>query len=757
MKTITFSIKFNSDWHIGTGGGHFGHIDKTFDRDEDGLPFIPAKSLTGLLRHSMSQIAFGLDQSSVGPWNDLARWILGTEPNLANKQSTFRDRPRPSHLAMQRAMIGSEAASRITNNPWYISSLPVIRPGVRLDEAGTAMDHHLRFIEMAPSGLTLIGSCVLPDSATDKVVALVVSSLRNIRAIGHSRRRGSGSCVVEIISGESGLSQKDLTNEPTIPVSGSPEGKSLTYADSGDDAIFELVIRTLSPVLIPRSTKGNEVESRETIPGSTLLALIASVAPKSVFAAIKQGKLSVGEGLPSVGESQVIPVPLSWVKSKTKNDDNIRNILGQQSANGTDQLKQVRRGFASLNGSSWNVFQPKQVSRSHNTIEDLKQRPTEDVGGLFTYRALAQGQVFRSRVLINLGVIRMIEEESGVSNFLHALSGEHRIGTSRKDDYGHVDITVRRIQDEDQNTPEGDLVLLLTSPALIDNGYGRLTASTQKFVDCLAEQLSAHIELVGPVVTRRERRESFQAKWSLPRPTVCGLQSGSVFKISSPSLSQDQMKKLRDLGEHGIGLRTAEGYGRFVVNHPSVILGEISIQEVVQESDWVTYRPSQQENSSDMIVQIAERAMRQLIDEKIKGVIASGRFGETLGFAGGRPGRSQLGSMRSVIRFSGDDPELLKKWWDGLLSVSNRKKKWPAKTQSTITELLSDTSQIWKIIGVSGQQIEEIFDVAVLGNETMKSLKVKMANSATLAFLASSCRAAQKGLGVTDTEDDEDE
>jgi hypothetical protein len=188
-----------------------------------------------------------------------------------------------------------------------------------------------------------------------------------------------------------------------------------------------------------------------------------------------------------------------------------------------------------------------------------------------------------------------------------------------------------------------------------------------------------------------------------------------------------------------------------------VILGEISIQEVVQESDWVTYRPSQQENSSDMIVQIAERAMRQLIDEKIKGVIASGRFGETLGFAGGRPGRSQLGSMRSVIRFSGDDPELLKKWWDGLLSVSNRKKKWPAKTQSTITELLSDTSQIWKIIGVSGQQIEEIFDVAVLGNETMKSLKVKMANSATLAFLASSCRAAQKGLGVTDTEDDEDE
>jgi len=757
MKTITFSIKFNSDWHIGTGSGHFGHIDKTFDRDEDGLPFIPAKSLTGLLRNSMSQISFGLDQGAEGPWNQLAEWILGTEPTLADKQSTFRERPRPSHLAMHRALIGSEAASRITNNPWYVSSLPVIRPGVRLDESGTAMDHHLRFIEMAPSGLTLIGSCVLPELASDEAIALVVSSLNNIRAIGHSRRRGSGSCVIEIMSGHRGLTRDDLTKTPAVPEVGSSQNESVSGVDTEESACFEMVIRTLSPVLIPRSTKGNEVESRETIPGSTLLAMIASIAPKSVFTAIKQGKLSVGEGMPSVSESEVIPIPLSWVKSKTKNDDQIRNILVQPSGIETEQLKQVRRGFASQSGTDWNIFQPEQVSRSHNTIEDLKQRPTEDVGGLFTYRALAPGQVFRSRIFINLGVIQMIESESGASNFLHALSGEQRIGASRKDDYGLVDVTVRRVKDEDPKISEGDLVLLLTSPALIDNGYGRLTASVEKFVDCVALQLSTQIDLIGPVVTRRERRESFQAKWSLPRPSVSGLQSGSVFKISLPSLSQEQIERLRQLGERGIGLRTAEGYGRFVVNHSSVTTSNISIQDVAQKSDWVTHRPSQQESSSDMIVQIAERALRKLIDEKVKSVIASNRFNEILGFSGGKPGRSQLGSMRSVIRFAEGNPEVLKKWWDGLLSVSNREKKWPKKTQGAITGLLSDSSKIWQSIGISSEQLDKILDVTLLGIEAMKTLKAEMANSATLTFLASSCRAAQKGMGVNDTEDEEDE
>ena len=757
MKTITFSVKFNSDWHIGTGSGHFGHIDKTFDRDEDGLPFIPAKSLTGLLRNSMTQISFGLDQGSDGPWNQLATWILGTEPNLSDNKSSFRERPRPSHLAMHRAMIGSEAASKITNNPWYISSLAVIRPGVRLDENGTAMDHHLRFIEMAPSGLTLIGTCVLPDAASDESVALVVSSLQNIRSIGHSRRRGSGSCEIEILSRQSGLTQDLLRNTPTVPSVNQPREVTTPVIETDETICFELVIRTFSPVLIPKSTKGNEVESRETIPGSTLLALIATIAPNSVATAIKQGKLSVGEGLPSAGESRTSPVPLTWVKSKTKNDDKVRNILTQHGDIETEQLKQVRRGFASQNETDWNIFQPEQVSRSHNTIEDLKQRPTEDVGGLFTYRALAQGQVFRSQLQVNAEVVKLIESESGVSNFLHALSGEHRIGASRKDDYGHVDITVRRIENESPEITENTVVLLLTSPALIDNGFGRLTSSIHNFVDSLATQLGTEIDLVGSVYSRRERRESFQAKWSLSRPSMSGLQSGSVLKISCASLNDVQVEKLKQLGERGIGLRTAEGYGRFVVNHPSVILSEINIQSNQEKSESVTHRPNQPENLSEMIIQIAERALRKLIDEKVKATVASDRFREILGFGNGRPGRSQLGSMRSVIRFSGDNPKALKSWWDGLMAVPNRKKKWPEKTQATINGLLSDSAQIWQCIGVSKEQLNVILNETLLSKENVKVLQIRMANIAILTFLAASCRAAQKGLGDGDTQNDEDE
>ena len=196
MTTIEFEVAFESDWHIGTGVGHFGHLDRTYARDEDGLPFIPAKSIVGLLRLSMSQIVHGLDSGASGPWHRASEWLLGSEPNQESTTATFRESPRPAHLHVGRAMISSELASVLTSRAELKSSLSVVRPGVKLSELGTALDRHLRFTEMAPAGLVLKGSCSLPDGTPDGAVALVVGALENIRAIGHGRRRGGGRCQI---------------------------------------------------------------------------------------------------------------------------------------------------------------------------------------------------------------------------------------------------------------------------------------------------------------------------------------------------------------------------------------------------------------------------------------------------------------------------------------------------------------------------------------------------------------------------------
>ena len=39
-----------SDWIVGTGEGRVGEVDATVRRDADGLPFVPAKTLTGIWR-----------------------------------------------------------------------------------------------------------------------------------------------------------------------------------------------------------------------------------------------------------------------------------------------------------------------------------------------------------------------------------------------------------------------------------------------------------------------------------------------------------------------------------------------------------------------------------------------------------------------------------------------------------------------------------------------------------------------------------
>lgn len=42
------TLKLTSDWHIGLGAGRPGEVDRLVQRDHDGLPFIPAKTLTGI-------------------------------------------------------------------------------------------------------------------------------------------------------------------------------------------------------------------------------------------------------------------------------------------------------------------------------------------------------------------------------------------------------------------------------------------------------------------------------------------------------------------------------------------------------------------------------------------------------------------------------------------------------------------------------------------------------------------------------------
>lgn len=739
MRNIRFTVTFESDWHIGTGTGHFGHIDRVFARDEEGLPHIPAKTMTGLLRESMSQIVYGLDEGQSGPWHLAMEWLLGSEPS--SSVATFeRGAPRRSHVWMDRALVPSEVAAVLTSTPRILSVLPVIRPGVKLDEWGTAEDDHLRFTEMAPAGLVLYGSCQIPDVVSAPVVSLLVSSLRNIRGVGHGRRRGTGRCRVEVLDGVSGLSADDLRSLDVSNFGIHAEDQTAELGNSGSEVVIELHLRTLGPVLVPRSVKGNEVESRDSIPGSTVIGFLGSIAPGSVAAGLREGRLRVGEAIPSDGEVSTVPVPFSWMVDKHGAEGVVKNVASGDGGPIAGQLRQVRRGFVRPSESDWLIVHARHRSRVHNSVDDLSQRPTERTGGLFSYQALDIGQDFVSTVVMDEGVAESILQEIGGDDLLECLSGEARIGTSRKDDYGKVSVVARRSFGSSSQSDQGRAVLLLVSNAIIDNGRGRATASTSAFVALLGEQLGTTLELDDSVHTRRERRESFHGRWNLPRPTLSGLQSGSVIVVRLTD--QSLYPKLAEIGRHGIGHRTTEGFGRFVVDHPAVTVEETSFRAAAARPFHLV-RPSDPEVPTDFIRGLAEQAIERLVSERISEAIATRRHQKDLGFVASTPKPSQLGALRSVIRYSGDSLSLLTSWWEGVKAVGNRVAQWPDGSREQMNILLADPKRVFTLLRIDVAEIEELLRASV-PSEYVSVMIDRAARKGVLSYLSEAARTAQK-------------
>ena len=69
-------LKFNSDWHIGSGTGIPGNVDSQVLRDEDGFPYVPGKTLTGILRDAAEWIA----ETRGGSWDKVLYSLFGNQP-----------------------------------------------------------------------------------------------------------------------------------------------------------------------------------------------------------------------------------------------------------------------------------------------------------------------------------------------------------------------------------------------------------------------------------------------------------------------------------------------------------------------------------------------------------------------------------------------------------------------------------------------------------------------------------------------------
>lgn len=304
MNSIPVTIRFTSDWGVGTGVGYAGGANSVVEVDENNQPVVRGTAVTGVIREQALIVARALDGGRKGKWHDFIGSLFGGAPNFGDTdEDCDRDDPRgqrdnpnaTTDQTIPRAIIFSdarickevkttkdgeadaEADAKVpsdgkpdgnTGGPEDESIGKITEVvSVSIDEkTGTAKPDHFRIIERAPA-CVLRGRVDFVDpeiwnKSQDKTASQIdyakfVLALAGtlVPAIGSEKTNGDGRCEITVgdFGDHVGLSAQGDDGGGSPPLKNGDFGDSDAggSADSGEDdsaCSGEDAGRPLSPV-----------------------------------------------------------------------------------------------------------------------------------------------------------------------------------------------------------------------------------------------------------------------------------------------------------------------------------------------------------------------------------------------------------------------------------------------------------------------------------------------------------------------------
>jgi CRISPR-associated protein Csx10 len=744
---LTLRVATESDWHVGTGAGRAGGVDRVVARDTDGLPYVPAKTLTGIWRDGCERLVRGLNGGQEhGPWTPWLEYLFGSQPALA--VGAVISAPRPAALAVRSAHLPKELRDGLLKNTAsaeLLTALTFVKVGVSIDpESGRAKEKFLRFEEMARAGAILETSdCVvdLPDDpdARAACLALLVAGAALVERFAGKRRRGAGRCRFEVVGNLLAGAIEWIERHPDPPHLRPPEPldlRGITTEGAADRASagegpaedgwreLELTITTLSPLSVPKRVVGNVGETLDFLPGHHLLPIVSrSLVRAGADPAVLFGNADVIV-MPAtivVGGARGRPVPLALEAPKrgAAEAGRVVNQLRRPPDDVLEQIgprKQIRSGYV---GPTVHDTAPRptpvgSVVRTHNSVADGPQRPTERIGGVYTYEAIRPDTVLRSAIRIRQGVYQRLLTNAG--RWWEDIEGEHALGRSRKDDYGRVKIRVKEAPagagaSVQRSTPEPEtLVVWCLSDVILQNEELRPDTSAEAFAQALGVALGATLRRVdGRVFLAPRRFDSWHGRWGLPRGSLVAVAAGSCVELGVSDGPLDD-RKLRDVEMSGIGLRRGEGFGQVCFNDPLLMEDISSWKPAVDESgafgstagDTTPAPPIPAESPHADYARLIEReAWRARIVAQARAQGAKAEFRQSkLGWSRGEPGASQLNGLRQIARTliepSSTSPAA--GWLRRLSEVKNRRELWAEKGLTVAKSLIENADVIWSLL-----------------------------------------------------------
>lgn len=184
---INYEIEFFSNWHLGSGLAISADVDAATLKDDQGLPYVPGKTLKGILKDAASLLAEnaykGIDKAFVDR-------IFGINDKDADAQESSLEHYQ-AQAYFSNAYLSEQLANWLTNeNVGNQTKLFQRYSSTAIDqETGIAVDKSLRTMEVCiPVSLYGTIDNLQSEEDVEKMKLVLVA----VKKMGQNRHRGLG-------------------------------------------------------------------------------------------------------------------------------------------------------------------------------------------------------------------------------------------------------------------------------------------------------------------------------------------------------------------------------------------------------------------------------------------------------------------------------------------------------------------------------------------------------------------------------------
>ena len=638
------TIVFTSDWGVSTGVGQAGRTHSTIERCGDD-PVVRGTVITGVLREQAMLAAKALDGQKDGKWTNFALWLFGQDPNSEPgstphpRHVLFSDTTPASSIPIHDTVSLSIDPQTGTARNQFLRFTERAAAGVLtgtftlIDEAGAETSDQAT-IEAAHFLLGVTGLMVRGigsgRSGGDGECTVLVSGDKVEARAGQSTSEivaFASSCAQELRTSLKKLAQSlepevvsalPAPQHSTQHQVGTVDGSAAQHS-GGHHLILDLTLN--SPIVSYEVPFSNEIRSLDFLRGTVLLPWLHRLVSSKkhgedeaiITNAVTGGHLFVSDALPVIGDIKGLPVPLTLKTDKTSSSDSPITLYGDSPKNkgklpvrGGYVFVKSKKGDSKGPGTDSQGWYGKPPLRGRQTTAINHETGAASKGQLVLVEALPEKMCMRAHVWVS----DELWEAASVSSLL-GKTREARLG-SRKltGTFGSATCTLSEETAAEREARSlfgnaGSTQPVGTASTSADGaatGEGTTTSSRGVWLwftsDVIArsaglgaggtvddlirafEREGIAVEAVGTPSIRHRRVDSWSPADNGPRASRLAIQAGSVIQVH---VSKKDRDKLLELAPFGVGELTAQGYGRFVVDHPLLSIQSIEVTKAKLE------------------------------------------------------------------------------------------------------------------------------------------------------------------------------